>query len=124
MRLPVIFKSKIFLVVIGLVLCGLFALELQQWQQRRKIDTEIAKLQQQQNDLESRNKALQESLSYFKTDNYQDKIAREQLGLKKEGEIVVNFPPENTNNTAPANDSIKKSNLLKWWEYIFNKTNS
>src|SRR6476469_2356741 len=91
-KLPKIFYSKLFLGAVLVVLLGVFALELQQWQQRRKIDSEIAHLKQEQADLEERNTALQQSLQYFSSDSYKEKLAREQLGLKKEGEIVINYP--------------------------------
>jgi cell division protein DivIC len=121
MKLPKIFHSKIFLGAVLVVLLVVFGLELQQWQQRRKIDAEIAELIAQQEELDSRNKALQQSLQYFSSDSYKEKLAREQLGLKKDGEIVVNFPAggivENGLSEPP-----KQSNPEKWLKYIFNNS--
>ncbi len=122
MKLPIpkIFQSKLFLIATLIVLLGVFGLELQQWQQRHKINSEINQLKQEQADLESRNQALQQSLQYFSSDNYKEKLAREQLGLKKEGEIVVNFPTDGvTKDNAPAPEQ-PKNNFQKWWQYIFN----
>lgn len=122
-KLPKIFFSKIFLAITLVVLLGVFGLELQQWQQRHKINSEISHLKQEQADLESRNQALQQSLQYFSSDTYKEKLAREQLNLKKDGEIVINYPT----NGIIANDSKPappQSNPQKWWEYLFKKTKS
>lgn len=104
-----------------IVLLGVFGLELTQWQQRRKIDSEIKHLEQEQAELEQRNNALQQSLQYFSSDTYKEKLAREQLGLKKDGEIVVNYPPEGV-ASQPAEAPKPSNNFQKWWEYIFIKS--
>lgn len=121
MKLPKIFYSKLFLGAVIIVLLGVFTLELQQWQQRRKINAEINHLKEEQANLESRNNALQQSLQYFASNDYQEKLAREQLGLKKDGEIVINFPPSGiTTQEQVAPES--KHNVQKWWEYLFKKS--
>ncbi|HEX3095749.1 MAG TPA: septum formation initiator family protein [Patescibacteria group bacterium] len=120
MKLPKIFESKLFLSAALIVLLGVFALELQQWQQRRKIDLEISHLKQEQADLQARNNALQQSLQYFSSDNYKEKLAREQLGLKKEGEIVVNFPANGVQGKDQQAQNQPTNNFQKWWQYIFN----
>ncbi len=122
MTLPKIFHSKIFLAGVLIVLLGVFALELQQWQQRRKINAEINLLKQEQAELESRNNALQQSLQYFSSDSYKEKLAREQLGLKKEGELVINFPTFGIPTSKPEENIEPKTNPQKWWEYIFKKS--
>lgn len=121
MKLPRIFHSKIFLIAIMIVLLAVFALELNQWQQRRKIDSEIRHLEQEQAELEQRNNALQQSLQYFSSDAYKEKLAREQLGLKKDGEIVINYPPPGIASQTPEAPK-PSSNLQKWWQYIFIKS--
>jgi cell division protein DivIC len=121
-KIPKIFFSKIFLAGVVVVLLVLFGLELQQWQERRKIDAEISHIIQEQTDLEKRNTALQQSLEYFSSDTYKEKLAREQLGLKKEGEIVINFPAGGIVDNSNKPESKPQSNPLKWWEFIFKKT--
>ena len=122
LKLPKIFHSKIFLTGVIIVLLGVFALELNQWQQRRKIDAEIEHLRREQADLESRNSALQQSLQYFSSDSYKEKLAREQLGLKKEGELVINFPSGGIPVSAPQEEAKPQTNPQKWWTYIFKKS--
>ncbi len=122
MKLPRIFYSKLFLIAVIVVLLGVFALELNQWQQRRKIDAEISHLKAEQDNLEARNKALEQSLQYFSSDDYQEKLAREQLGLKKDGEIVINFPAGGLVTEPVQEPPQPTSNVQKWWSYIFNNT--
>ena len=122
MKLPRFFHSKLFLGAVIIVLLGVFALELQQWQQRRKINAEIKHLQDEQASLEARNTALQQSLQYFSCENYQEKLAREQLGLKKDGEIVINFPPGGITPAESGQNATPQSNLQKWWQYLFKKS--
>lgn len=124
LKLPKIFHSKLFLAAVLIVLLGVFALELQQWLQRHKINTEISHLKQEQADLEARNNALQQSLQYFSSDTYKEKLAREQLGLKKEGEIVINFPANGISHNDEKEIQKPQPNPQKWWQYLFknNKT--
>ena len=121
MKLPQIFHSRLFLGAVLIVLLVVFGLELNQWQQRRKVDAEIRHLQEEQAALEQRNNALQQSLQYFSSDTYKEKLAREQLGLKKEGEIVINFPPGGVADSG-GKEATPSNNLQKWWEYIFKKS--
>ena len=122
MKLPKIFYSKLFLGAVIIVLLGVFALELQQWQQRRQINAEINHLKAEQAELEARNNALQQSLQYFASNNYQEKLAREQLGLKKEGELVINFPPGGIPSGPEEEPAAEQTNLQKWWQYLFKKS--
>lgn len=119
MKLPKIFYSKLFLSAVIIVLLGVFTLELQQWQQRRKINAEINHLINEQASLEERNNELQQSLQYFASNNYQEKLAREQLGLKKEGELVINFPTGGIPSETDKAPEPPQNNLQKWWQYLF-----
>jgi hypothetical protein len=82
-KLPKIFYSKLFLAGVVIVLLVVFGLELQQWQERRKIDSEISHLKSEQSELESRNAALQQSLQYFSSNEYKEKISPRAVGLKE-----------------------------------------
>lgn len=124
MSLPKIFYSKLFLGAVLIVLLGLFGLELQQWQQRHKINSEISHLKQEQANLEARNNALQQSLQYFSSDTYKEKLAREQLGLKKEGEIVINYPPGGIPNDGNEKPQKAQTNPQKWWQFLFKNNQS
>lgn len=119
MQIPSLFQSKIFLMLVLILLISVGSLEFKQWQQRRAVNQEIESLMAQERELQQKNKDLESSLNFLTSDEYREKIARQQLNLKKDGEIVVNFPkPELAqagNGTAPS----AKSNPLKWWDYLF-----
>ena len=104
-----------------IVLVGVFAVELQQWQKRRAIDKEINQLIAQEQNLQQKNQDLEQSLRYFSSDGYKEKLARQQLGLQKEGEIAVQFPKDIA--SAPQGNIPAKtpSNPEKWWNYLFLK---
>jgi cell division protein FtsL len=119
MNLPVIFRSKVFLIAVLALLIFVGSLELKQWEERRSVNREIANLQAQEQDLQQKNRDLENSLNFLTSDEYREKIARQQLNLKKDGEIVVNFPKDNLSGTAETAATHNKSNPRKWWDYFF-----
>jgi len=118
MRLPKWFSSTLVLVLLAVILVSLAALEFGQWRKRRQIQREINEITQQQQAYEQKNKDLENSLSLLNTANYKDKVEREQLNLKKDGEIVVNFPPP-LPPTVSADQGAGQTNPQKWWHYFF-----
>ncbi|QQS23399.1 septum formation initiator family protein [bacterium] len=119
MKLPKIFYNKFFLGAMILVFLFSALLEYNQYRQRHKIDTEIAMLKQQEQELQASNRQLEQSINFLSSPEYQDKLARLQLNLKKEGEIVINIPQQQAEQNGGAGGHSPKSNLIKWWEYIF-----
>lgn len=119
MRLPRIFYNKLFLGILILIFLFSALLEYNQYRQRHKIDTEIAMLKQQEQELQASNRQLEQSINFLSSPEYQDKLARLQLNLKKEGEIVVNIPQQQAQQSGQEGDHSPKSNIIKWWEYIF-----
>ncbi len=119
MKIPRIFYSKIFLAVLGAILVFAFVVEFKQWHARRQVDQEIAALQAEERKLKESNQQLEQSINFLSTPEYQEKLARLQLNLKKEGEVVIDFPAPQTQNTHIADDSKPRSNLYNWWQYIF-----
>lgn len=118
MQLPKIFYSKGFLIACIIAFLLTAVLEYKQWQARRSIDAEILALKQEEQRLYESNQELQESINFLSSPEYQDKLARLQLNLKKEGELVVSFPPENQDQVGEGENK-PKSNILQWWQYIF-----
>ncbi len=118
-KLPKIFHSKILMLLALAILLSVGFIEFNQWKQRQEINKEINHLVEQQKSLEQKNLDLEQSLQYFSSDPYKEKLAREQLGLQKEGEIVINFPKIAEQVQSPNDSSQNQNNLQKWWEYIF-----
>ncbi len=115
--------SKMVIAILLVLVVSIGYLEFKQLNKRAKYNKEIAELQKQEQELIEKNQALKDSLEYLNNDEYREKIARQQLNLKKEGEIVVNFPPA---ITAPSPEDTRpdpETNPQKWWKYFFSKQN-
>lgn len=119
MKLPKVFYSKPFLIVLALALIIAGTLEYKQYNERKEIDQEIAELLAEEERLLATNKQLEQSISFLSSPEYQEKLARMQLNLKKEGEIVVNFPSDKATSQVVTETPTDSSNMIKWWKYIF-----
>lgn len=119
MRLPKVLSSGLIIILLAIVLVGLGALEFNQWQKRRHIQQEIDHIVKQQQDYQQKNQDLATSLDLLNSQDYKEKIAREQLNLKKDGEIVVNFTQ--AGQPEAQQTAVVESNPKKWWNYFFNK---
>lgn len=119
MKLHKIFYSKLLMAALLILLAGVFTLELRQWRQREAVNAEINHLIGQQQAMEQKNLDLQQSLQYFSSDSYKEKLAREQLGLQRKGEIVFNFPQLANPDSENSSHAPELSNPEKWWQYIF-----
>jgi len=115
-----ILSSKLTIILL-LILLGFFTnIKYRQWQKQRDIDHEKQKLVSQEQALQQKNDELSQSLSYLNSPSFKERVAREQLGLKKEGEQVYNFsgsfkPVEDLQNKTVVGN---KSNPQKWWDYF------
>jgi len=65
-------------------------------QKRSKLSSQIESLKNQIRVLEERKKELQAGISYQKSEEYLEEIAREKLNLKNPGEGVIAFVKEET----------------------------
>lgn len=122
MKLPNIFRSKLVILVLAVILVGLMMLQYRQWFERWSINREIRALQKQETELQQKNQELAQSLQYLTSKTYKEQLAREQLGLQKAGEIAVRFPSKGdqvSSSPEPAHQAT--SNPSKWWSYLFLK---
>lgn len=119
---------RLILITIGLGTIVLFSLALTKETYRRyQIQKEIEELRAQAEKKERDNQQLKGLIEYFKTDDFQEKEAKEKLSVQKEGEKVLlvkgdrakqEKPEEDyTNQPAPKKDL--RSNQRKWWDYFF-----
>jgi len=116
------FKQKISTraAVLGLIILFLILAQLKwkQWQSEREIEKQRQSILQQADALQKKNDELNQSLQYLNSPDFKENVARQQLGLKKQGEQVYSF----ANNSAnPGQDQTGdgQSNLKKWWGYFF-----
>ena len=82
--------------VVTIILIAIFCISyIRQEITMNKIQKEIEAKQTQLNELESKNKKLQDEVNQSSTDQYIERMARERLGMIKEGEKVI------TNSDSP-----------------------
>jgi cell division protein FtsB len=118
-RLPQTFSTKIFLAIVLATAAVLGNIKFRQWQSKNRIEAEKQELLRQAEELSNKNQELAESLKYLNTMNFREKIARQQLGLKKEGENVYVFPEKLTAPETGQPGGNTGKNWQKWWNYFF-----
>lgn len=114
-------SSKAGFVALFLLAIFFGNLKYNQYKTKKAIEREKQNLISQANSLGKKNRELGESLNYLNSKNFKEKIAREQLNLKKEGESVYSFTESKTlQGNSLASDINTKTNYEKWLEYFFN----
>ncbi len=124
MSYKAILSTKIAVVVLGLLLIFFINVKYQQYKNQKAIETEKQLIIDQINEQEKKNKDLSDSLSLLTSQDYKERMARQQLNLKKDGEIVYNFSDvHNDTSTSQSSDpstNVASANAKKWWNYFFN----
>lgn len=109
-------------IVLGLVILVIFLgyIRYQQYRQKQSIDGEKTSLQTQIDNLEKKNQELEASIKYLSSLSSKEKVAREQLNLKKQGEVVYGFIKNEAvlDNQTGAIKTNQDSNPIKWWKYF------
>lgn len=90
---------------------------------RARLTSQINILKQEIQTLEQRNKDLGAGLSQSGSEEHLEKVAREQLDLKKPGEEVVVIAKEQDQEKEQEEPEEKKNswNPKYWWEWIRNR---
>ena len=91
MKRRLTFKSTIIILLFAIFIIGFIRQEFTM----KRIQKEIVVSQEELQDLKEKNFKLQAELDSTPSDEYLEKLARERLGMIKEGEIVVNSQKEN-----------------------------
>ncbi len=65
------------------------------------------------------NKDLSEKILYYQSPSYQEKIARERLGLQKPGEKVIVILPEESKKLVAKDPYDKLTGPEKWRKFFF-----
>ena len=81
-----------------------------------RIQESNTKLQEEQ----KKNQELKEKLSLVSTDEYQERLIREQLNMQKIGEVVAVLPKvESSTSTNDVKTDVEKTeNWEKWWTLL------
>lgn len=96
--------------------------KFRQYRLQQEIKKEKQNLQAQSGELESKNLELQKTLSYLNSEGYKELVARQQLNMQKDGEIVYSFSEGPAPEQAGVSED-NKSNFQKWVDFFLNKKN-
>lgn len=113
-------SSRTALVALLVLLLFLGRSKFKQWQQQREITKQKATIQAQADAQQKKNDELNQSLQYLNSPTFKEQVARNQLGLKKQGEQVYSFMEA---PTAQASVQARGDgdNFRKWWDYFFSQ---
>lgn len=81
----------------------------------------IKEIEYQVNQLKQRNNQLKKQLAEVQSPQYLEKIARDKLGLAKEGETVVILPQNSSIESRQTSSAEVEKNLPNWqkWRRLF-----
>ncbi|MCD6149821.1 septum formation initiator family protein [bacterium] len=102
-------------------------ISMKEIQRGRQIESEIETLRKEAEEIETSNHNLQEKISYFATQEFQERAAKEKLNLQKSDEKVVIVKPsvsreiieENSADNIEENTEKEIPNYLKWYNQFF-----
>lgn len=122
-----LYSLKIRLLVLALLALVSFAGYhfLRAKHKQLEINEEVAELQEQIDDFESKNKNLEQLAQYLQTDDFKEKEAKQKLNLVKEGEKVVIVKKSEIEKTIEEAEETKpeveidRPNYYYWWYYFF-----
>ena len=110
-------STKLAVVLLLGLVVFLANLRFQQWRAQRAIESEKQAIAAQAETLEKKNRDLNQSLSYLNTPDFKERVARQQLNLKKNGEVVYSFS-EDQASSSPTQTKTASNNFQKWLEYF------
>lgn len=87
--------------------------------QNYKVNKEVAAMKSEIEELQKSNKEYAAKILYYQSPSYREKIARERLGLQKEGEEVVVILPEERPKETGDKETDNRKNYQKWWDFFF-----
>ncbi len=94
--------------------------QYRKWQEREKVEKQIQALKAEASQVDEKNKQLEESLKYLSTNAATERLARQQLNMKRDGEIAVVFMANGGSRTSqPESQAVPVSNWRLWWEHFF-----
>jgi len=102
-----------FLIIVSVIL--LIKLIFSTWDLWR-VDERLKKAEVRQEELKKENIKLKGKLGEVKTDEYVEKMAREKLGMGKEGEVVVIMPEVDYKKVKK--ETRKLANWEKWLKVL------
>ncbi|MCE9643525.1 MAG: septum formation initiator family protein [Candidatus Andersenbacteria bacterium] len=120
------FRPNIVLITASIIVLLIILSLAQEVNRRWQVQNQIHELQSQVDSMQKHLVELQQLNEYFKTSDYKERLAREQLNYRAPGEKVVLIPETAASNnqtpTTTATATPPQSNPLKWWYLFFVNT--
>ena len=118
-----ILRPKIILLVLSIVLLFLFVSLAQEMSRRLQVQHEVQLLQQEVQEMQRTVISLENLNQYFRTDAYQERLAREKLNYQAPGEKVVLIPDDAFAEPAAAASAASATAAAsipeRWWRAFF-----
>jgi cell division protein FtsB len=94
---------------------------IQEMSRRLQIQREVRQLEAQAEEMQRTIANLENLNQYFRTDDYQERLAREKLSYQAPGEKVVLVPDEAQAHTNPSSEQAERvvPIIEKWWRIFF-----
>lgn len=116
------YRPTLFLSVAGIIVLFILISLAQELNRRMQLQREVQRLESEAKELKKSVIELDNLNQYFRTDDYQERLAREKLNYSNPGEKVVLIPEakiaeevSGEKNEAANSDSVP----LKWWKIFF-----
>ncbi len=115
------FRLKLILAVTGIVTLFVVFSLVQEMNRRWQIQREVRDLEHQAAKMQHTITQLENLNQYFRTDDYQERLAREKLNYQAPGEKVVLIPDEARTTPAEAPSEVEQPVPIieKWWRIFF-----
>lgn len=112
---------RISIAVGGVITLALLVSLVQEMNRKIQVQREVRALEQQAQDAERAVIELENLNEYFRTDDYQERLAREKLNYSAPGEHVILVPEDSVTKTdASTKDSPLSASIpMRWWEVFF-----
>lgn len=115
-------SPKVVAGVVGVIAVFILSSLAQEMNRRLQVRREVVRLEQEARLLEKRLVELDHLNQYFRTDAFQERMAREKLNYKAEGEKVVLIADPPFSEVPPIVDNaadVPASTPLRWWHLFF-----
>ena len=112
-------SSRLAIITLIVLLIFLADLKYKQWKNQQEIEKQKSNLLAQADTLQKKNNELNQSLQYLNSPSFKERVAREQLNLKKDGEVVYSFGDAPDQTMEKSKQETKIPNPQKWWDYFF-----
>ncbi|MBL8030036.1 MAG: septum formation initiator family protein [Candidatus Doudnabacteria bacterium] len=124
MKSKKVFSNKYFLILLLVLSIFLGRQKYIQYKQSQAVEGEKQKILAQIDSLQKKNTEIATSLEYFRSESFKQKVAREQLNLKKPGELVYGFIEADSpvmTNEGSGSQKKPSSNFEAWVKYFMGK---